>query len=181
MIKFTSPIAKGENQGDSHVLGRSQGYVSHASENRSRGNTLIEIMVTIAVLGVLASFGIPRFTRALEQSRVDMAAANLRAIWTAQRLYWLKHQIYADSLTSLVSDPADSENFLDPSLVSSSNTTYLCQVTAASATDFTATATRAGSGSSSWTGSLAIASDGTVMGSVRSPGGISYQPSPSFQ
>jgi Tfp pilus assembly protein FimT len=59
-------------------------------------------MVTIAVIAVLTSFGIPRFMKALEQSRVDIAAANLRAGWTARRLYWLKYQTYADSMSSLI-------------------------------------------------------------------------------
>jgi type II secretory pathway pseudopilin PulG len=132
------------------------------------------------VMALLASIGVPRFVHSLEQTRVDMAATNLRAIWTAQRLYWLKHQHYAGSLASLIND-TDTENFLDPSLVSSSNTTYRCQVTAFSPTDFTATATRSGSSSSSWTCSLAIASDGTVTGSVTSPGGYGYNPTPNFQ
>ncbi len=59
------------------------------------GHTLVELTVVMLVIGVLASFGVPRFVHSLEQSRVDMAATNLRAIWTAQRLYWLKHQTYA--------------------------------------------------------------------------------------
>jgi prepilin-type N-terminal cleavage/methylation domain-containing protein len=153
-----------------------------------RGHTLIELMVTVAVIGVLASFGVPRFTKALEQSRVDMAAANLRAIWTAQRLYWLKHQSYAGDLASLVSDTDSAgnvENFLDPSLDPSAGAlaanppSYVYQVTANSATDFTAIATRYTS--STWTSTLAIASDGNVTGNVVDPGGTPYQPSPSFQ
>ena len=56
------------------------------------GHTLVELTVVMLVVGVLASFGVPRFVHSLEQSRVDMAATNLRAIWTAQRLYWLVTQ-----------------------------------------------------------------------------------------
>src|SRR4051794_8114871 len=82
--------------------------------NASRGHTLIELAVVMLVVGVLAATGIPRFMRSIEQSRVDMAASNLRAIWTAQRLYWLKHQTYAEHLESLFGDPVDGENFLDP-------------------------------------------------------------------
>jgi type II secretory pathway pseudopilin PulG len=132
-------------------------------------------------MSVLTAMGAPRFMRALEQSRVDVAAANLRAIWTAQRLYWLKHQTYACDLSSLISD-ADGENFLDPH-VSSSNATYVCEVTLPtaaqpSATDFTATATRPG-----WTGSLSIGNDGSIPDTdqVVDPSGTAYKPSPSFQ
>jgi prepilin-type N-terminal cleavage/methylation domain-containing protein len=163
----------------------SGGVATAAGRGARWGHSLIEIMVAVAVVGVLTSFGVPRFTRSLEQSRVDVAAANLRAIWMAQRLFWLKHQTYAEGLAGLVSDPADGENFLDPSLVpasgsSSSNAPdYECQVTAAGATDFTATASRGGS--TSWSGSLSIGSDGTVTGSIQSPGGTVYRPSTSFQ
>jgi prepilin-type N-terminal cleavage/methylation domain-containing protein len=167
-----------------------KGFLLRSSRHRDtpRGHTLIELLIVLLVVGILASMGIPRFTRSLEQSRVDIAAANLRAIWTAQRLYWLKHQTYASSLTSLVSDPGtstqlvsdnpDGENFLDPS-VNSPNATYVYAVTFASTTDFTATATRPPS--SSWTGTLSIASDGSVTGSVLDPSGSAYTPSPSFQ
>src|SRR3954454_24416241 len=136
---------------DSDTAARRAGY----------GHSLIEIMVAVAVVGVLTSFGVPRFTRSLEQSRVDVAASNLRAIWMAQRLFWLKHQAYSDSLAGLVSDPADGENFLDPSLDASSGANLAdspCQVTAAGAGDFTATASRAGP--TGWSGSLSISSDG---------------------
>ena len=81
------------------------------------GHTLVELTVVMLVIGVLASFGVPKFMRSLEQSRVDMAATNLRAIWTAQRLYWLKHQTYAQTLDVLISDPTGRpdlpDSFLD--------------------------------------------------------------------
>jgi prepilin-type N-terminal cleavage/methylation domain-containing protein len=170
--------------------GTMEGLLSPRSRYRDtqQGHTLVELLIVLLAVGILASMGIPRFTRSLEQSRVDIAAANLRAIWTAQRLYWLKHQTYASSLTSLVSDPGnstqlvsdnpDGENFLDPN-VNQPNATYICAVTFASAADFTATATRANS--SSWSGTLSIGSDGSVTGSVVDPSGSAYTPSPSFQ
>lgn len=147
-----------------------------------RGHTLVEITVCMLVLAVLSSYGVPRFTRALEQSRVDVAAANLRAIWTAQRLYWLKHQSFAGDLAALISDPnADPlppDNFLDPHLNSDAST-YTCGVTAADATTFTATAVR--TGVSGWSGSLQIDESGTVSGSVRDASGDVFQPSKNFQ
>ena len=110
----------------------------------SRGHSLIEAIVAVVIMGVITSFGVPRFTRSLEQARVDVAAANLRAIWVAERLYWLKHQSYADGLATLVSDPADGENFLDRSLLTagSNGSGYTYQVDAADAASFTASASR---------------------------------------
>jgi type II secretory pathway pseudopilin PulG len=140
------------------------------------------------VIGVLASFGVPKFMRSLEQSRVDMAATNLRAIWTAQRLYWLKHQTYAQTLDVLVSDPnpapALPESFLDasiptPSSPGTDSATYVCQMSYQDTNDFTVTATRSPTGS--WSGQLTIDQTGVVTGSITGPDGNVYIPTPQFQ
>jgi prepilin-type N-terminal cleavage/methylation domain-containing protein len=130
----------------------------------TRGYTLVEMIVVLVVVGVLTSFGIPQFTRALEQSRADVAGANLRAIWTAERIYWLDNRNYTDSLPVLV-----NLNLLDPSITSStSNTFYTYNVTTPDTATFTATAQRAGNGS--WSGSLTITQDGTLSGTLTCPG-----------
>ena len=65
-----------------------------------------------------------------------MAGANLRAIWTAERIYWLDNRSYTTSLDVLV-----NQNLLDPSITSNTSYTYL--VTSADVATFTATAQRA--------------------------------------
>ena len=77
----------------------------------TRGYTLFEMMIVLVVMGVMISFGVPQFVVRLEQSRADVAGANLRAIWTAERIYWLDNRTYTTSL----SVPA-SLNLLDPSI-----------------------------------------------------------------
>ena len=98
----------------------------------TRGYTLVEMMIVLVVMSVMISFGIPKFC-ALEQSRADVAGANLRAIWTAERIYWLDNRTYTTSLPVLV-----SLNLLDPSIPSDPYYTYL--VPAADSATFTATA-----------------------------------------
>lgn len=58
------------------------------------GFTLVELMIVLTIVAVLAAMSIPTFSRAIEQSRADIAAANLRAIWSAERLYWLEYHDY---------------------------------------------------------------------------------------
>jgi prepilin-type N-terminal cleavage/methylation domain-containing protein len=129
---------------------------------RSRGYSLIETIITMIVLGVLVSMGVPRFQKSLEQSRADVAGANLRAIWSAQRLYWLENRSYAADLSTLL-----AANLIDRSLTTSS-TPYSYALADASASWFTTTATR--SGSTSWTGSFTLAADGTFSGAVQQGG-----------
>jgi len=131
----------------------------------TRGYTLVEMMIVLVVVGVLTSFGVPQFTRALEQSRADVAGANLRAIWTAERIYWLDNRSYTSTLQDLV-----NLNLLDPSITSTSSTFYNYSVTAfdtATAT-FTVTAQRASNGS--WSGSFTIAQDGSLGGALTCTG-----------
>jgi prepilin-type N-terminal cleavage/methylation domain-containing protein len=125
----------------------------------TRGYTLVEMMIVLVVMGVMISFGIPQFSRALEQARADVAGANLRAIWTAERIYWLDNRTYTTSLPGLV-----SLNLLDPSIPPDPSYSYQVQVPAEDGTPFTATAQRTGSGS--WSGTLTITQDGGLTGTL---------------
>jgi prepilin-type N-terminal cleavage/methylation domain-containing protein len=135
---------------------------SFASRSRDRGYTLIEMLVALIVTGVLLSIGVPRFQQSLEQSRVDVAGANLRAIWAAQRLYWLENRTYAPDMNTLL-----SVSLIDPSLPTAT-TPYTYVIASSSDSWFTATATRGGS--TSWSGTFTIAADGTFSGSVQQSG-----------
>jgi prepilin-type N-terminal cleavage/methylation domain-containing protein len=127
----------------------------------TRGYTLVEMMIVLVVMGVMISFGIPKFSRALEQSRANVAGANLRAIWTAERIYWLDNRTYTTNLQVL------SPNLLDSSILSDTSYSYQVQVPAADGTLFTATATRAAK--ASWSGTLTITQDGGLTGTLICP------------
>jgi len=126
---------------------------------RVRGHTLVEMAIALIVTGVLLTMGVPRFQQSLEQSRADIAGANLRLIWSAQRLYWLENRTYAPDLNTL-----QSANLIDSSLAAVT-TPYSYVITSANADAFTATATR--SSSAYWSGAFTMASDGTFAGSVQ--------------
>jgi len=135
----------------------------------NKGYSLIEMLVALIVTGVLMSIGIPRFQQSLEQSRTDVAGANLRAIWAAQRLYWLENRTYAPDLNTLL-----SANLIDPSLPTAT-APYSYTIASASDSWFTATATRAGA--ANWSGLFTIAADGTFSGSVQQSGsGVALVP-----
>ena len=62
---------------------------------RRRGNTLMEVMVVSTIMGILMVVPVPHFSKAIEQSKLDVAFGNLRSIWSAQRYYFLEHGTYA--------------------------------------------------------------------------------------
>ena len=108
--------------------------------------------------------GVPRFQQSLEQSRADVAGANLRSIWSAQRLYWLENRTFAPDLPTLY-----SANLIDPSLPTATAPYTYPMTVASDGSSFTATATR--TGTSSWSGSFTIAADGSFSGSIQQSGG----------
>jgi type II secretory pathway pseudopilin PulG len=69
--------------------------------NRESGFTLVELAVIIVVIGVLASFGVPRFRAAVEKSRAGEAVSYLAAIRGSQERYQGIYGTYASSLDSL--------------------------------------------------------------------------------
>jgi len=139
---------------------RRAGRAARAGTSR-RGYSLVEAMVTLVIMGVLASFGIPKFHYSLEQSRASVAGASLRSIWSAQRLYWLENRTYAPDLSTL-----RAANLIDPSLATAAAPYTYQMTTAGDGSSFTATATR--SGTTSWTGSFSIDSSGSLTGQVQS-------------
>jgi prepilin-type N-terminal cleavage/methylation domain-containing protein len=138
-----------------------------------RGYTLIEMLVCLIVTGVLLSMGVPLFQQSLEQSRADVAGASLRAIWSAQRLYWLQNRTYAPDLPTLL-----AASLIGPSL-NTVTTPFTYSIASASDTWFTATATRVGS--TNWSGSFTIAADGTTSGAVQQSGTTTISIIPRFQ
>jgi prepilin-type N-terminal cleavage/methylation domain-containing protein len=127
-----------------------------------RGWSLLEVTLVLVIMGVLLSLSVPAFHQAAEQSRADIAAANLRAIWSAERLYWLEYRTYTTDLSALV-----SLGLLDPSLVSNS-TFYAYQIQSADPSTFTGTATR--TGSTHWSGTFTIDETGVLSGVLQAAG-----------
>lgn len=129
---------------------------------RRRGFSLVELLVAITLIGIMTSMAVPSFRRAVDQSRADIATANLRAIWSAERCYWLEYRSYTSDLAQL-----QSLGLLDPAIVTSSSF-YVYDIPAAGAGTFTATATRIGS--SRWSGTFSIEETGVISGSISASG-----------
>jgi prepilin-type N-terminal cleavage/methylation domain-containing protein len=126
------------------------------------GFSLVEVMIVLTMIGILTALAVPGYRRAMEQSRADIAGANLRAIWSAQRLYWIEFRTYAADVA-----PLQAAGLLDPLLVASAEP-YGYAVQSADSNTFTAVAIRSGSGL--WNGQFTIDESGQISGGVQARG-----------
>ena len=111
-------------------------------------------MVVLTVIGVMITLAIPGYTRALEQSQANIAAANLRAIWAAEQWWWLENGTYTGNLQTDLANTNNNNNLIDPQIATAA-TPYRYSLVLIDSNHFTATATLAGS-TGGWSGSFTI-------------------------
>ena len=131
------------------------------------GFSLLEMIIVVVVIGVMVTIAAPSYRRAVQQSRVDIAGANLRAIWAAERLFWLQNQTYTNDLSQL-----QALGLLDPKLPITDQTadnqywdTYFWYTVTLGSTPNTFTA-NANVEPSRGTSNLQIDQTGTLQGNV---------------
>ena len=66
-----------------------------------RGFTLIEVLITTAVIGILAAMAIPAYVGARERSFVAQMQSDLRNLSSAQELFHMDNAAYTDDVRSL--------------------------------------------------------------------------------
>jgi general secretion pathway protein G len=77
---------------------------------RTRGFTLIEIMVVVVILGLLAAIIVPTIVGKVDDARVAKAKQDIRSLETALTMYYLDNSKYPTNeqgLTALVTQPTD--------------------------------------------------------------------------
>jgi type IV pilus assembly protein PilA len=95
-------------------------------EKSEKGFTLIELMVVIAIIGILAAIAIPQFSAYWARSYNASANADLRNLCTAQEAYFVDEQTYAANarLGLLISDYGATTSKNVTMTINSSSATY---------------------------------------------------------
>jgi type IV pilus assembly protein PilA len=68
---------------------------------RKRGFTLIELMIVVAIIGILAAIAIPNFIKFQARSKQGEAKANLKSLFTAQRSYYQEKDKYLNTINDI--------------------------------------------------------------------------------
>ena len=76
--------------------------------NRKSGFTLVEIMIVVAIIGLLAAIAIPNFVRARQTSQTNACINNLRIVDAAKQQWGLEK----GQLTTAVPTSADIVPYL---------------------------------------------------------------------
>ena len=68
--------------------------LSKVRNRNKKGFTLIELMIVVAIIGILAAIAIPNFLKFQAKSKQSEAKTNLKAIYTAETGYFGENNVY---------------------------------------------------------------------------------------
>ena len=77
--------------------------VEKCLRSREHGFTLIELMIVIAIIGILAAVAIPQFSAYRIKSYNSTVMSDMRNAANAQEAYFVDYQRYSSSLSNLLS------------------------------------------------------------------------------
>jgi len=94
-----------------------------------RGFTLIELMIVVAIIGILAAIAIPNFIRFQARAKQGEAKSNLKAMFTAERSYYQEKDAYTTYINAMGFSPERGNRYFYQIGVSSPQSRAAAQLT----------------------------------------------------
>ncbi len=109
--------------------------------SKEKGFTLIELMIVVAIVGILAAIAIPNFIGMQKRAKTTEAKSNLGELWTLQEAYRAENDTYVAPSGTLAAGTYDGTNgWAELGFYPKGTTRYAYSITSASATAFSAQA-----------------------------------------
>src|SRR3954463_5467504 len=77
-----------------------------------KGFTLIELMIVVAIIGILAAIAIPNFIKFQAKSKQSEAKSNLKALFTAEKAFFQEKDRYDTGVSFVGFSPERNNRFL---------------------------------------------------------------------
>ncbi len=79
---------------------------------KKRGFTLIELMIVVAIIGILAAIAIPNFIRFQARSKQGEAKSNLKSMFTAERSFYQEKDRYSGQVDEIGFSPERGNRYV---------------------------------------------------------------------
>src|ERR1700730_14133065 len=80
----------------------------HVSIRNNKGFSLVELMVVVAIIGILAAIAVPNYQRFTAKSKQTEAKSNLSAIYSAERAFYAEWQTFQGGFATIGYQPTGS-------------------------------------------------------------------------